>query len=218
MNRAQQKPSTRNVLLMLLKRNGPMSAAQLAERLGLTEMGVRRHLHQGIEENVLETVQVKQPMGRPLQLYRISAQGDEQFPKQYHQLLLDLLHEVESNDSGSDNSVQQLFEGRRRSLKRKYESSMLGKTFGERVQQLSSIQDAGGYMVETEQLSDEEWLLHEYNCPIAQVAQAYEYPCHCELELFRELLGADVERLECLAKQGSRCTYRIRKSQSSLDS
>ena len=68
-----------------------------------------------------------------------------------------------------------------------------------------------GYMAEVEDGADagEEFVLHEYNCPIAQVAGRYQQACQCELALFRELLGTKVERTECLAKGGGKCTYRI---------
>jgi predicted ArsR family transcriptional regulator len=215
MTRGQRKPSTRGMLLHLIKTNGSMSAAQLAESLNMTEMGVRRYLSQYVEEGVLEIEQVRQPMGRPLQMYYLSTLGDERFPKQYHQLVLDLLSEVEKLPQQSDaalndnNQIGQLFAGRQATLLNKYIPHMEGKSLDERVQELGHIQDSNGYMVETEQHKNGSWLLHEYNCPIAQVADRYDEPCACELALFRELLNADVERTECLAKQGRRCTYRI---------
>lgn len=52
--------------------------------------------------------------------------------------------------------------------------------------------------------------LHEYNCPIAQVANRYRQACHCEKQLFETLLDASVERTECLADGGARCTYAIK--------
>lgn len=215
MTKGQRKPSTRGMLLHLIKTNGSMSAAQLADSLGMTEMGVRRYLTQYVEEGVLETEQVRQPMGRPLQMYHLSSLGDERFPKQYHQLVLDLLKEVEKWPSKEDkassgnNQIGQLFAGRQETLLNKYMPHMADKSLDERVQELSNIQDSNGYMVETQQQQDGSWLLHEYNCPIAQVADRYEAPCACELALFKQLLQADVERTECLAKQGRRCTYRI---------
>ncbi|QDM47204.1 HTH domain-containing protein [Paenibacillus thiaminolyticus] len=196
-------------MLMLLKTNGAMSAAQLAIELNMTEMGVRRHLYALEEEGLLETEMVRQPMGRPLRTYRLSTQGDEQFPKQYHQLILDLLKEMEVWPE--DDGIGKLFESRKQSLLAKYAPQMGQSSLDKRVEALGTIQEHNGYMVETEQEEDGSWLLHEYNCPIAQVAQHYKQPCACELALFRELLDADVTRTECIAEQGQRCTYRIRK-------
>ena len=196
-------------MLMLLKTNGSMSAAQLAVELNMTEMGVRRHLYSLEEEGMLEIEMVRQPMGRPLRTYRLSTQGDEQFPKQYHQLILDLLREMEVWPE--EEGIGKLFESRKQSLIEKYAPQMGQSSLDERVEALGTIQDNNGYMVETEREDDGSWLLHEYNCPIAQVAQHYKQPCACELALFRELLDADVTRIECIAEQGKRCTYRIRK-------
>ena len=198
------------MLLNLLKTNGAMSAAQLAERLGMTEMGVRRHLYLLVEQQSVNIELVRQSVGRPLQLFRLSSEGDERFPKYYHQLALDMLGEIETWDDSGEDVVQRLFEGRQRTLRQRYEPRMAHLSLDQRVNELRSIQDSNGYMVETEKLDDGSWLLYEYNCPIAQVADRYEEPCRCELALFRELLGTDrVERTECLAKQGMRCTYHI---------
>ncbi|MCE5171355.1 transcriptional regulator [Paenibacillus profundus] len=209
MKQPERKVTTRQKLLTLLKTNGSMSVAQLAKELGMTEMGVRRHLYAMQQEHLLVTDMVRQPMGRPLQMYRLSDNGNERFPKQYHQLILDLLKEMESWQE--KNGVQRLFEGRKQSLLEKYAPQLSQKSFDERVQALGNIQDMNGYMVETEPVDDGSWLLHEYNCPIAQVTQLYKEPCACELALFRDLLEADVERTECLAEQGQRCTYRIKR-------
>lgn len=208
MKQPVRKSSTREEIMGLLKTNGAMSVAQLAKQLEMTEMGVRRHLYAMQQDHLLDTEMVRQQMGRPLQMYRLSDAGDERFPKQYHQLILDLLQEMESWQD--ENSVHRLFEGRRQSMLEKYAPLVQGKNFEERVEALGHIQDSNGYMVETEQADDGSWLLHEYNCPIAQVAQQYKEPCACELALFQDLLDSDVERTECLAERGQRCTYKIR--------
>ncbi|MNG33156.1 hypothetical protein D3C84_1193390 [compost metagenome] len=64
-------------------------------------------------------------------------------------------------------------------------------------------------MVEIEPAEAGGYQLHEFNCPIAQVAKPYQQACTCELQLFEELLQARVERTECLAKGGAKCTYAI---------
>lgn len=208
--RVRRKSSARDVILDLLKKKGALSSAQLAEQLGLTEMGVRRHLYQLIEQQVIEVELVRQTIGRPMQLFHLTAQGKEHFPKQYHQLVLDLLQELQTLDQVPADVVQRLFEGRQRTLLERYESRMMDLSLDKRVKVLHSIQDENGYMVQSEQMDDGSWMLHEYNCPIAQVADRHQEACHCELELFRQLLGTDdVERTECLAQNGQRCSYHI---------
>src|SRR5438876_384822 len=51
--------------------------------------------------------------------------------------------------------------------------------------------------------------LREYHCPIRDVAERYRAACRCEQELFRDLLGAQVEYVASLLKGAPACTYRI---------
>ncbi|MED4602534.1 transcriptional regulator [Paenibacillus validus] len=202
--------STRKVIITLLKTKGSMSVGDLSKRLGITEMAVRRHLNTLERDSLIESRLVRQAMGRPTHLYSLSAAADELFPKKYQFLTLDLLEELEAV-SGQE-QVNLLFERRKDRLIGRYEERMAGKPLTERVLELADIQNANGYMVELEEQEDGTYLLQEYNCPIAQVANHYNHACSCELAMFRNLLGgeAHVERTECLAKSGSKCTYIIK--------
>jgi predicted ArsR family transcriptional regulator len=199
---------TRQTVLKLLKTRGSATAGELARELGLTEMAVRRHLAALERDGYASARPVRQPMGRPAYVYELTEEAEQFFPKNYHLLALDLLELLEQEE-GRGGAADRMFEARRRMLYRRHAGRMAGKPLSERIGELASIQNDGGYMVEVENASDREVLLHEYNCPIAQVAARYEQACSCELALFRDLLEADVERIECLAKGGSKCTYRI---------
>ena len=200
--------STRQAVLKLLKTRGSATASELAGQLGLTDMAVRRHLAALEQDGYIAPATVRQPMGRPAFVYQLTEEAEHFFPKNYHLLMLDLLEELELSETGND-AVGALFEARKRKLLGRYASRMQGKQLRERVAELAVIQNAGGYMVEVEDGEGVEFVLHEYNCPIAQVASRYQQACQCELALFRELLGTKVERTECLAKGGGKCTYRI---------
>lgn len=198
---------TRQTVLKLLKTRGAATAGELARELGLTEMAVRRHLAALERDGYAAARTVKQPMGRPAYVYELTAEAEQFFPKNYHLLALDLLDLLEREEGRQ--GAGRMFEARRKMLYQRHAGRMAGKPLPERIDELASIQNDGGYMVEVETASDREVLLHEYNCPIAQVAAHYEQACSCELALFRDLLEADVERIECLAKGGNKCTYRI---------
>ncbi|MDQ0111818.1 helix-turn-helix transcriptional regulator [Paenibacillus harenae] len=200
--------STRERLLLLLRTKGRMSAGELSEELGLTEMAIRRHMYALETEGSVNIVSIRQAMGRPLHVYELTKQADELFPKNYHLLALDLLDELaDSPDTAA--LIDRMFDGRKQKLLERYEPRMAGKSLELRVSELTAIQSAGGYMAEMGSLDNGAYMLYEYNCPIAKVAGKYQQACSCELALFQALLDAPVERTECLAKGGGKCSYKI---------
>ncbi|WP_212961556.1 helix-turn-helix transcriptional regulator [Cohnella xylanilytica] len=205
----QEEGTTRRQLLQLLRTEGDRSILELSKALGITEMGVRRHIQTLERDGFIQSSLFRQAMGRPSYRYSLTELADELFPKNYPHLTLDLLAELEEQDGGSE-MVDKLFDGRRGKLEAKYRERMTDKSLGERVAELASIQNAGGYMADWELEPDGTYKLYERNCPIAQVANRYRQACRCEERLFRDLLGADVERTECFADGGQRCTYAIR--------
>lgn len=205
----QQEVSTRRQLLHLLKMQGNSCISELAKALGITEMAVRRHIHSLERDNLIRSLLVRQAMGRPLYRYSLTEQADDLFPKNYPQLTLDLLSELEEQSGGVE-VIDRMFQGRRQKLEARYQERMADLTLADRVSELSSIQNAAGYMTEWEPAEEEgAYQLYEYNCPITQVANRYRQACHCEKQLFEHLLDAAVERTECMADGGTRCTYSI---------
>ncbi|GGG55157.1 helix-turn-helix transcriptional regulator [Paenibacillus radicis (ex Gao et al. 2016)] len=202
--------STRETILHLLKTNGELSAKDLTEQLGLTGMAVRRHLESFESSGWITQRSIKQAMGRPTALYSLTEHAEHYFPKKYNSLTLDLLGEL-GQESG-DEMVNLLFDRRKESMLSKYAPAMENKALADKVAALAQIQNDNGYMVQWEQESEDEFVLKEHNCPIADVANAYGHACNCELQLFRSLLNADVSRTECLAKGDRRCEYRIKKT------
>ncbi|MNO18883.1 HTH domain protein [compost metagenome] len=207
MKKGQESGSTRRMIMKLLKMKGPLTIGALAEELGITEMGVRRHILQLEQESLAKTKVVRQAMGRPLHVYSLTERAEDHFPKSYHNLALELLRELD-HGSGLD-AVNVLFEGRRKRMLAQYGPMMENRNLEERVAELSSIQNAGGYMAEWNQEEDGSYVMQEYNCPIRQVATQYRNACQCEQALFEELLGAKVTRTECMAEGGQSCRYAI---------
>ena len=193
----------------MLKTRGALSVNDMSKQLGITEMAVRRHLNTLERDSLIDSKLVRQAMGRPTHMYFLTVAADELFPKKYHHLTLDLLEELQA--VAGDDKVELLFERRKDKLISRYEERMAGKSLDERVQELADIQNANGYMVELEKTEAGDYVLNEYNCPIAQVANQYNQACSCELSMFQSLLGTGVERTECLAKGDGKCTYKIQK-------
>jgi predicted ArsR family transcriptional regulator len=194
----------------MLKKRPALSVNEMAKELGITEMAVRRHLNTLERDGLIASTLVRQSMGRPVHLYSLTEQADELFPKNYHHLALDILEEINQGVDGAS-AIYRLFRSREEKLFRQYRPRMKDKNLEERVRTLADVQNRGGYMAEWERDEQGDYLLHEYNCPITQVAHQYTQACGCELSLFERLLETQIERTECLTKGGGRCTYRIRR-------
>ncbi|WP_152398005.1 helix-turn-helix transcriptional regulator [Paenibacillus cellulositrophicus] len=202
--------STRDKILQMLKTKGELSAKEITEFIGITSMAVRRHINTLEKEGLIESKTIRQPMGRPSAIYRLTEQAEDFFPNKYHSLTLDLLGELEQ-DAGTE-MVNHLFDRRGDSLLKNHAGKMEGKDFAEKVEQLAEIQNENGYMVELQKNNEDEYTLFEHNCPISQIAKKYNHACACELKLFESLLGAEVSRDECLAMGDRKCVYKIRKA------
>lgn len=198
--------STRRQILHLLRTNGSRTAQQLAATLQITSMGVRRHLTTLERDGLIQMQTQRQPAGRPAYLYRLTEAGFETFPKSYDLLAAQVLDVVKA--SGGDAGVAQIFAGRMEQLYEQFAPRMIGKNLEERIQELANIQEEAGYMARWEKVPDG-YLLQEQNCAIYRVACRFQNACQFEIELFRRLLEADLERIEHQVKGDLACTYFI---------
>ncbi|WP_230474391.1 helix-turn-helix transcriptional regulator [Calidifontibacillus erzurumensis] len=202
--------STRDEILTMLKLNKRMTVTEMANQLQITEMAVRRHLNTLEKDRYVETVLVRQAMGRPLNIYQLSEAGEELFPRNYKKFVLDFIADIE--ELCGKEMVETLFERRKNRMKEALQKKLNDKPFEERVEELARIQKENGYMAEIEKNEDGSFQLSEHNCPIALVANKYKAACHQELELFKEVLGTDnIERFACLSDGDAACQYRIKK-------
>ncbi|MGO7203468.1 helix-turn-helix transcriptional regulator, partial [Rhizobium ruizarguesonis] len=78
-----------------------------------------------------------------------------------------------------------------------------------RVEALAAIRTREGYMADQWQEADGSFMLVENHCPICAAAAACSGFCRSELETFRAVLGADIERSEHILLGARRCAYRV---------
>ncbi|MFN8598655.1 MAG: metalloregulator ArsR/SmtB family transcription factor [Anaerolineae bacterium] len=198
--------TTRYEVLRLIRLSGGLTAQQLAAELKITSMGVRRYLV-ALERDGLVRVQMqRQAAGRPTYVYRLTEAGYGTFPNNYDLLATQLLDAIQVHDG--DARVDELFARRMDQLVAQYEPRMRGKDLGERVAELARIQDENGYMAVWEMAPDG-YLLKEQNCAIYRVACRFQAACHYEIELFRRLLDAKIERVQHQIKGELTCAYHI---------
>lgn len=202
---------TRRAVVKLLKTEGPLGTAQLAERLGLTAMAVRLHLYALQGEGLVASEDRPVPVGRPAKVWRLTREADRHFPEAYAELsvaLLDAMQETFGAEGLSRVLASRCARQREDYAKRVRAADPLEK----RLKALAQVRTEEGYMAEVRAAEGGEgFLLVENHCPICAAANACQGFCSTELDLFRTVLGpsVEVERVEHIVSGGNRCAYRV---------
>lgn len=201
--------TTKEKLLNLLKKETEMTVSQMAQALGITEMAVRKHLNILERDSFIHISELKQPLGRPVQVFSLTSQADVLFPKSYDNLTVDFLNDLQTLQ-GND-IIDQLFEKRRQRLADNYSSYMKNTLSNEEmVETLKNIQVEKGYMADVIKIDDNKFELIEHNCPIFEVAKNFEQACNCETNMFKEVLNTSgVRRTSCKADGDNHCHFLI---------
>ena len=203
----------RRELLLRLRRDGPSSPDRLAAELGASRTGVLQQLRALESANLVRRETVRHGVGRPRHVYDVTDHAQDLFPAAYDGLATGLLSAIRA--IGGDDLVDEVFEARRRMVsdrvrQRIAERLPAGASLLDRARELAVIQDEQGYLAETVLGTDGVIRIVEHNCAIHRVATNQAAACRAELELFRDVLGTEVERETHIARGDRCCTYLVR--------
>jgi predicted ArsR family transcriptional regulator len=210
---ANRGPShLRRDLLLRLRLDGPSSPDQLADGLGASRTGVLQQLRALEAAHLVSRQTVRHGVGRPRHLYDVTPDAQDLFPSNYDALASGLLAAIES--VGGDDLLEQVFAARRRQLGDRVRAQMTERVSADaplvdRVRELAVIQAGNGYLADAVLDADGTIRLREHNCAIFHIAQGSPAACQAELDLFSEVLDADVVREQHIASGDRCCSYRI---------
>lgn len=203
-----QLQPTRRKIVLALKQRGGLTAAELADMLGITSMGVRRHLTTLERDKLVRYELVQRGKGRPSYVYRLSPQAENLFPKNYSQLANELLGYLATEEG--EETVIRLFERRAQRRIRNAEAQLDGKPLSERVATLAGLLSNEGYLAEYEQESEHIFWLREHNCAVHDVASEFSAACASELTFLQAVLpDATITREHHMMGGELMCAYRI---------
>ncbi|NBA96703.1 metalloregulator ArsR/SmtB family transcription factor [Pseudomonas sp. R5(2019)] len=196
MGRTQQ-----DLLSALLYQSGGMSIDELAHHLAVTRTAIRQHLA-ALERDGLVARGETRPTGRrPEQLYQLTAQGRELFPRQY-QLLANLLIGEVAELIGEEGLVKLM-----RSLGQKLAASIDTDELDEA--RIAEHMNQAGYEAQVFFRSGGQAEIVAHNCVFHHLAKAHPQVCELDLALIGALGHGDVEHLECMLRGGQVCRFRI---------
>lgn len=202
--------TTRERVLGLIVSAGPITAAALAEQLGVTPAGIRRHLVQLDEQGYI--VEHEQPgqhergRGRPARSYVATPEGQQALSSAYATVAVAALDYLRQTDGLQDFVASQV--------------ARLEQTLAAAVDPSAPIPDRAAALAEA--LAAEGYAasvrpgpgglalqLCQGHCPVQSVAEAVPEWCDAETKAISRVLDIHVQRLSTLAGGAHVCTTSI---------
>jgi predicted ArsR family transcriptional regulator len=209
-----EQHGTRNRVARSILDHGPSTAAELAQRLELTQAAVRRHLDALVGEGVVEPrekrVYGSRGRGRPAKAFALTDAGRDVFDQAYDQLAADALRWIARSAGGGaagDAAVAAFARARVAEQAERYEALLRDVPPGERVDALARALTEDGYAATARSApASAGEQLCQHHCPVAHAAEQFPQLCEAETEVFSRLLGTHVQRLATIAHGDGVCT------------
>ncbi|MFD8616906.1 helix-turn-helix transcriptional regulator [Streptomyces sp. NPDC059513] len=208
--------STRNRVARSILDHGPSTAADLAQRVGLTQAAVRRHLDALVSDAVVEAREQRvygaRTRGRPAKVFALTDCGRDAFDQSYDKLAADALRFIA--ESGGDEAVAAFARARMAAMGEVYRAAVEAAEPSERTEALARALSADGYAATARSAPGPQQgeQLCQHHCPVAHVAEQFPQLCEAETEFFSSLLGTHVQRLATLAHGDGVCTTYVPRS------
>jgi predicted ArsR family transcriptional regulator len=207
---------TRDRVLHAVSERAPVTAAALAEELGLTATAVRRHLDNLTEAGLIAervSVKVHRGRGRPARSYVLSEAGHQALESDYDHLATQALRFLAAEAGPA--AVRRFAEERVHELESRYAGQLAdaGPDPAARVERLVSELTKDGFAASARPVGEPGSpstltgiQLCQGHCPVQHAAREFPQFCDAETDAFSRLLGVHVQRLATLAHGDHVCT------------
>ncbi|MFT4041801.1 MAG: transcriptional regulator [Gordonia sp. (in: high G+C Gram-positive bacteria)] len=203
---------TRAAVVSLLVADGPLTAGEIAERLGISAAGVRRHIDALLDIGDVEVSSpgfgrtVERGRGRPAKWFQLTAAGRGKLQHAYDDLAgaaMRKLRDIAGAEAISDfarDRIDSIVAGVRPVV----ESGSVSVT----VEEITDALAGAGYAANTRVVGSGIQIC-QHHCPVAHVAAEFPELCEAETAAFTELLGTHVQRLATIANGDCACTTHV---------
>lgn len=203
--------STRERVARSILEHGPSTAAALAERLGLTPAGIRRHLDVLVERGDLVAREQRtygaRGRGRPAKVFALTDVGRDGFYAAYDTLAVQVLEFLAEHDG--EEAVKKFAASRVADMESRYADALAAAPAdSSQAQVLADALTTDGFVASVQPTAAGEQLC-QHHCPVAHVAERFPQLCEAETEAFARLVGGHVQRLATIAHGDGVCTTHI---------
>ena len=202
------RPRQQQILNLLLENKAGLSIDEVATALSISRNAVQQHFAVLERDGYIQAGVLNKTAGRPVRSFVLTKAGINSFPKQYAWFSELILADMK-NEMGSEvfqRYLHKLGSNLSQSLLPQFE----GKQTGERIEALLKVMDGLGF--DARNMTDSgnnEQTIEARNCIYHDLAQQHEEICEFDRTLISSLLDKDIDHVECMAKGGAVCCFKI---------
>ena len=201
---------TRQRILQLLLEHNPASATLLAQELGLSAAGIRRHIDILVDEGLAETALAPSTgprgRGRPAKSYRLTDRGRAHFGHSYDDLAAAALNALRA--AGGEAAVTSFAQQRVADILAGITPVGKDAPTEEVVKEVVEAFRKAGYAATINENTGNVQIC-QHHCPISHVASDFPELCAAEHEAVSKLLGQHTQPLATIADGNGICTTNI---------
>jgi predicted ArsR family transcriptional regulator len=207
---------TRSAIVQLLL-EGPVTAGDIGQRLGISAAGIRRHLDALIEAGDAQASAAAawqhSGRGRPAKRYRLTAAGRAKLSHAYDDLAAAAMRQL--REIGGDEAVRTF-------ARRRIDSILAGipdvgeagpgaQMVEETADRMAAALTDAGYATTTTPVAGplSGVQICQHHCPVSHVAEEFPELCDAEQEAFAAILGTHVQRLATIVNGDFACTTHV---------
>lgn len=200
---------TRAAVVSLLVDEGPLTASDIAERLGISPAGVRRHLDNLASAGDVETAAPgfgKGGRGRPAKWFQLSPAGRGKLRHAYDDLAGAALRKL--REIGGQDAVDAFSRDRIDGIVAPVTPATGDGDVIRAVTEIADALTSAGYSANVREAGTGVQIC-QHHCPVAHVAAEFPELCEAETQRFTDLLGTHVQRLATIANGDCVCTTHV---------
>src|SRR5262245_9861796 len=134
--------------LVLLKTRGPQTAADLGKATGVTGEAARQQLVRLADEGLVTATSARRGVGRPAQVWNLTAAGHARFPDAHAELMAQLIRTIRTQLG--EEALDRLIDARAEESKAAYAAALAGSAdLDEKVKRLAEARTREGYLAES---------------------------------------------------------------------
>jgi DeoR family transcriptional regulator, suf operon transcriptional repressor len=196
------------ILGLLLENKEGLRIDEIASLLNISRNAVQQHIAALELDGYIQAGVLNKTAGRPVRSYVLTEAGINSFPKQYawfsELMLTDLKNEI------GPEAFKRYLNKLGNNLSKSYQYRFAGKQSDERLEELLKIMDGLGFKAtRLTGPGSNERTIEACNCIYHDLAQKHEEICEFDRTLISSLLDKDIEHVECMAKGGAVCRFKI---------